>query len=321
MTKCVGRHRARTTRAVVVEPSPTGAWGRTVAVCSARGGAGKTMVAARLARALATRGERSVLVDLDPRGCATAALAPPACYGLARSVFAATGHAATGHNVDAVDLNVVRSVGLEALGQVRRADVEDSVCHLVAGLASEAATVVLDCPPESPGRVGPVTGAALAAVRAGGPGSGVLAVLSPAAPDLTGTAELLARGGPGAVLGLVINGVRTSGIEASHHDVARCMGAPVLARVPAVDHPGSPGVVDDTIEALAGLLTSERDLAEAWAELRAVAGESAKRDAELARLLDGELARLERDPDIELDPEFELGLELLRNRPCVRSPG
>jgi CobQ/CobB/MinD/ParA family nucleotide binding protein len=307
MTKCLVRHQARITRAVVVEAPRTGQWVRTIAVCSARGGVGKTTIAARLARALGAGGKRSVLVDLDPRGCATKALTPPACYQHARP-----GGIATGPEVGALGLNGVRSVGLEALGPIRGVSVEDRVCRLVAGLAGEAAAVVLDCPPESPGRVGPFTGAALAAARAGGPGSGVIAVMSPAAPDPAGTAELLARGGPEAVLGLVVNGVRDSGIEASHHDVARCMGAPVLARVPAVEHPEAPGVVDDAIGVLARVLTSGPGLTEAWAEVQASAGESARRDAELGRLLERELARLEVDPDLELDPEFELGLELLR---------
>jgi CobQ/CobB/MinD/ParA family nucleotide binding protein len=265
--------------------------GRTIAVCSAPGGVGKTTVAARLARALGNRGERSVLVDLDPRGCASAVLAPPTCC----------------------------TVGIEALGRIAAHDVEDRVCHLVGGLAGQATVVVLDCPPESPGRVGPFTRAALAAARAGGPGSGVLAVMSPKAPDPAGTAELLARGHPEAVLGVVVNGVRTSGIEASHHDVARCLGAPVLARVPAVEHPEVAAVVDEAIGTLAGVLTSKAGLAAAWAELPPAPGASARRDAELARLLEGELARLRLDPDVELDPEFELGLELLRKRPSLRA--
>jgi CobQ/CobB/MinD/ParA family nucleotide binding protein len=291
MTRCLGRPQAWMTRAVVAgSQRATGCCGRTIAVCSARGGVGKTTVATRLARALRAHGQRSVLVDLDPRGCATAALEPSTC------------------------------VGLEALGPIGATEVEDRVCQLVAGLAGDgAAVVVLDCPPESPGRVGPITGAALAATRTGGPGSGVLAVMSPAAPDPAGTAELLARGRPEAVLGVVVNGVRDSGIEASHHDVARCLGAPVLARVPAVDHPAATGAVDDAIGMLAGVLMSDVGVAAAWAELQLAPHESAKRDAELGRLLERELARLELDPDVELDPEFELGLELLRNRPRLRS--
>jgi hypothetical protein len=279
------------TRTVVVERPPTGSSARIITVCSTRGGVGKTTVAARLVRALGTRGKPSVLVDLDPRGCATAALAP----------LAPPAH-------------LVQSVGLEALGSMAGADVEDRVCHLVGCLAGEATVVVLDCPPESPGRVGPFTGAALAAARTGGPGSGVLAVMSPAAPDPAGTAELLARGGPEAVLGLVVNGVRNSGIEASHHDVARCLGAPVLARVPAVEHPAVAGAVDEAIGVLAGMLTSPAGLTAAWAGLQSAPGVAARRDVELARLLEAELARLKLDPEAELDPEFELGLELLRSR-------
>jgi CobQ/CobB/MinD/ParA nucleotide binding domain len=291
MTRCLDRPRAWMTRAVVAgSQRATKRCGRTIAVCSARGGVGKTTVATRLARALRAHGQRSVLVDLDPRGCGTAALGPSTC------------------------------VGLEALGPIGGTEVEDRVCRLVAGVAGGgAAVVVLDCPPESPGRVGPITGAALAAVRAGGPGSGVLAVMSPAAPDPAGTAELLARGRPEAVLGVVVNGVRDSGIEASLHDVARCLGAPVLARVPAVEHPAATGAVDDAIGMLAGVLMSDVGVAAAWAELQITPHESAKRDAELGVLLERELARLELDPDVELDPEFELGLELLRNRPHLCS--
>jgi hypothetical protein len=264
---------------------------RTIAVCSAPGGVGKTTVAVRLAHALGISGERCALVDLDPRGCASGA----------------------------VDLSVVWTVGFEALGPIRPTDVEDRVCPLVARLATDANVVVLDCPPESPGRVGPITGAALTAARAGGPGSGALAVMSPAAPDPSGTAELLARCGPGAVLGVVVNRVRDSTIEASHHDVARCLGAPVLARVPALEHPDAAEVVDDAMGVLAGVLTSEAGVATAWAELQVAVDESTGRDAELAQLLEGELARLELDPEGELDAEFELGLELLRNRRLLKA--
>src|SRR5919108_201552 len=68
----------------------------------------------------------------------------------------------------------------------------------------------------------------------GGSGGGVLAVMTSSGAQVAGTAGLLGRVPPGAVLGLVVNRVGPTRIGASHHDLGRRLGVPVLARVPSV---------------------------------------------------------------------------------------
>jgi Mrp family chromosome partitioning ATPase len=287
-----------------------------VAVCGARGGVGTTTVAVGLVRALDALGSPCVLVDLDPVGHATAALTPtPPPAGA--SLGAALGGRWTGDAAELVHRGptgpgVVPATGLDDVLSVLSTRAQGRLSGLVSALGEGQGWVVLDCPPGPVGRVSAFTAAALSAVaEAGGPGGGVLAVMSPAAPEVAGTAALLGRVPPHAALGIVVNGVGDSAIEASRHDVGRRLGVPVLARIPAAAQPGAVGAVDPAIRMLAEVMTSPDGLAAARAALLSGDG-SGRRDATLVRLLQAELTKLSRDPDAEFDPEFELGLELLQ---------
>jgi cellulose biosynthesis protein BcsQ len=288
-----------------------------IAVCSARGGIGTTTVAVGLVRALDSRGTDSVLVDLDPAGRATALLAPGAgdrgpSLGAALSGRWA-GPAAELVRAGTAGEAVVPAVGLADVGAVLATGAEVRLTDLVADLADGDTTVVIDCPPGRPDRIGPFTAPALAAVaHAQGVAGVVLAMMTPTQPEVTGTAALLDRVPPGARLGLVLNRVTSSAIAASLHHVGRHLRAPVLARIPDVEHPGQSGAVDIAVGALAELLTNDRRSAAAWTGLGAALDDAARRDAELCDLLEAELDKVARDPGAELDSEFALGLELLQ---------
>jgi CobQ/CobB/MinD/ParA family nucleotide binding protein len=288
---------------------------RAIAVCSARRGAGTTTVALGLARALERLGERTVLVDLDPMGHATAALAPEDVDAgpTLGAVLAGRwrGRARGLVRAGRAGLGLVPAVGLADLGAVLAAGAEARLADLIAGFTSEATSAVLDCPGGRPGRVSPFTAIGVGAVaQVAEPGGGVLVAVSLAVPELAGTSALVERVPPQAMLGLVVNGVRASTIGASRHDVGRRLGVPVLARVP-LERPEGASAVGDALDGLAELLVSDGGLAAAREAFQVAIDDSARRDAELARLLRAELAGLAQNPDTELDSEFELGLELL----------
>jgi MinD-like ATPase involved in chromosome partitioning or flagellar assembly len=278
---------------------------------------GKTTVAVGLARALVNRGNYSVLLDLDPAGHATTLLAPGAGE-LGPSLGAVlagrwAGPAAELVRTGTAGVAVVPAVGLADVGAVLASGAEDRLTDLVADLTSGQTTVVIDCPPGRRGRVGPFTASAVAALaRAQGVAGVVLAVMTPAEPEVNGTAALLDRVPPGARLGLVVNRVADSTIGASLHDLGRHLRAPVLARIPSVEHPLRSSAVDATVGALAELLTNENRSAAAWTRLGASPDGATRRDAELVGLLEADLARVALDPRAELDSEFDLGVELLQ---------
>src|SRR5919108_141546 len=111
-----------------------------------------------------------------------------------------------------------------AHGGVGKTTVAVHLARALEGLGER--TVVVDLDP---------VGHALAAVAPlGGSGGGVLAVMTSSGAQVAGTAGLLGRVPPGAVLGLVVNRVGPTRIGASHHDLGRRLGVPVLARVPSV---------------------------------------------------------------------------------------
>jgi Mrp family chromosome partitioning ATPase len=299
---------------------------RAIVVCSAHGGVGKTTVAVHLARALEGLGERSVVVDLDPVGHATDALAPQG-VGTGPSLAAALTGRWSGRASDLIRAGqggpggpgVIPAVGLDDVGAVLSAKADVRLRGLVASLMGEEKAVVVDCPAGPVGRVGPFTSVALAAVAPlGGSGGGVLAVMTPSGPQVGGTADLLGRVPPGAVLGLVVNRVGPTRIGASHHDLGRRLGVPVLARMPLVGRPEGAAAVGEVIGGLAELLASGsgNGVSAAWRALWAAIDGTAQRDGELLGLVQAELDRLARDPTAELDVEFELALELLRGTPA-----
>jgi cellulose biosynthesis protein BcsQ len=293
---------------------------RAIVVCSAHGGVGKTTVAVHLARALEGLGERSVVVDLDPVGHATDALAPQG-VGAGPSLAAALTGRWSGRAVDLIRAGqggpgVIPAVGLEDVGAVLSAGAEARLRGLVASLMGQEKAVVVDCPAGPVGRVGPFTAVALAAVAPlGGSGGGVLAAMTPSGWQVEGTAGLLGRVPPGAVLGLVVNRVGPTRIGASHHDLGRRLGVPVLARVPAVARPEGAAAVGEVVGGLAGLLAGATGVSAAWRSVWAAIDGTAQRDGELLGLVQADLDRVARDPTAELDVEFELALELLRGTP------
>jgi chromosome partitioning protein len=127
--------------------------GHTVACANQKGGVGKTTTVVNLGTELALRGERVLIVDIDPQGNATSGL------GIDKSRVERSTYDAL---VDEVPLSDVRlrtvvdrldllpsSVGL-AGAEVELAGVPDRehrLASLLASIASEYDHVLLDCPP------------------------------------------------------------------------------------------------------------------------------------------------------------------------------
>jgi len=135
---------------------------QTIAVSTQKGGAGKTTIAINTAGALATRGRRVVVVDLDPQGHATEGLGRADCYD---SDGATLRDALTGEDsvsfadvavqAGADDLALLPAHASMAarprLEMTLEADTEataDAVRRFVQLIeSSPAETVIIDCPP------------------------------------------------------------------------------------------------------------------------------------------------------------------------------
>lgn len=129
---------------------------RTIAVCNQKGGVGKTITTYHLAWALAERGVRVLVVDADPQGNATDALAaarvPEDALGLADVLV---GDAALGEVIvtglwNGVDLVPTTGDALAIARDRIFVDVVGRELHLADALASVQRrydVVLIDCPP------------------------------------------------------------------------------------------------------------------------------------------------------------------------------
>ena len=127
---------------------------RTIAVCNQKGGVGKTTVAINLGAALAERGQRTLLVDLDPQGHLTEGLglaeaAEPATLaglllgkwdgGLAELVVP------VGERLDAVPASV--DLFLAEAGLVLARGREHKLARALEPLRGAYDYCLIDCPP------------------------------------------------------------------------------------------------------------------------------------------------------------------------------
>lgn len=133
---------------------------RTIAIANQKGGSGKTTTAVNLAAALAERGERVVLVDLDAQGSASAWLGASELDDRLLDVFLADAAIhAIAQPTACSGLALVRaSASLRDLALVHAVDVHNALRRALPTSATSD-TVILDCPPA----LGHVVIAALAA--------------------------------------------------------------------------------------------------------------------------------------------------------------
>ncbi len=123
-----------------------------VAVANQKGGTGKTTTAVNLAAYLATFGNKTLLVDVDPQGNATSGLGqpkdPPTLYEILSQNFPARSAIRDIKNIEKLFLissnNNLTGVEVELIGVPRR---EYKLCERLKDLSKEYDVVILDCPP------------------------------------------------------------------------------------------------------------------------------------------------------------------------------
>ncbi|NHA13566.1 ParA family protein [Thioalkalivibrio sp. XN279] len=124
---------------------------RTIAVANQKGGVGKTTTTVALAAAMAERGRRVLLVDLDPQGSLSAWLRQPRTEGrgVEQLFLGEPEEAAWRERLD-VEAGVSILPSSPALAGVERHGVPGRARALAAGLASLAGQfeeALIDCPP------------------------------------------------------------------------------------------------------------------------------------------------------------------------------
>jgi chromosome partitioning protein len=129
---------------------------RTIAICNQKGGVGKTNTVANLGAALAGMGERTLLVDLDPRGDLTSS------FGLDASALQATVYEAMFDeavslrdasvllpldNLALVAANTDLAAGELLLLQRKQGERERVLAALLQEVSPDVAIVLIDTPP------------------------------------------------------------------------------------------------------------------------------------------------------------------------------
>jgi chromosome partitioning protein len=129
---------------------------KTLAFVNQKGGCGKTTTAVHLAGALAARGERVLLVDLDPQAHATLALSVHVEPGSASLADVFLRERALADTVCATAGGIRLAPATAELSEVEEAaqrtlHPEQVLREALAPLAGEFDTVLLDCPPRVDG--------------------------------------------------------------------------------------------------------------------------------------------------------------------------
>jgi len=121
---------------------------RTIAVVNRKGGSGKTTTAVSLAAVFAERGFRTLLIDLDPQGSASAWLGTARDDGHKHPFFEGRSARAMAVKTKVQDLEMIpSSPSLLLAERTMKADSSLSVLRAVQRLPPDWAYVIIDCPP------------------------------------------------------------------------------------------------------------------------------------------------------------------------------
>jgi chromosome partitioning protein len=122
---------------------------RTIAVVNRKGGSGKTTTSVSLAAALAERGEKVLLIDLDPQASASAWLAEASEDRGPFDAFIGTRDLGTlAVSTDVPGLQIVRSSAwLLTAERTMMGDIGVGVLRAVERLKPDWGFVIIDCPP------------------------------------------------------------------------------------------------------------------------------------------------------------------------------
>jgi len=123
--------------------------GRITAILNIKGGVGKTTTAINLGACLAQKGDKTLIVDLDPQGSATHTLSPqgkPTVYELLSGETAAS---AVVKKTNQANLDIIPSDLNLAAAEIELTGAEGAVAlkEALEGLRAEYKHIIIDCPP------------------------------------------------------------------------------------------------------------------------------------------------------------------------------